>query len=530
MPLNGTIVWNTNDDFYLGKGVYVWGDSVWVPVQRTLIGNSAAQSVTTTPSVEISSSSNPELGVGMIFQVPTSYLDWSNTARFIWDVRANEENGKAAEDDKEKSDIVISGTKQEVVFVPYDNTERTYSARVKPISNNGTVLDGWSELKVSAAGKYRGSYRLTGPTGYDIFKVDGSVENPAYGRGRTQMDTINEYAVETVAGMAGRTPTYLWSIVQDGTGELKPLVDTTQSTVELKFEEAILTKSNLVSNPSLADTIILQCIITDGPADTLRRRITVGNRDECSPVAGLLDAEGNRYTISKFGDVCWMTQNLRSKWTLQGSQKQEITKDNNASNNPNAVVYYYPNSNTNSPSEYGLLYTWGAANIGTTTTEATNAFRDTTSNRQGICPDGWTLPSDYDWNQLEKEIATYPEKYTSESTAAYPWNVDYENNIGWRPEEGKPDENGWGRTMKSTTQVNSVPPNGVSKDSIGFNALLVGYLDSGKALGFDSYTYFWSSSTSSATVAWRRTLLNGYSGVLRNTLSKHFLFSVRCKK
>jgi hypothetical protein len=38
-PANGAMVWNTNDDFYLGKGVYVWGDTVWVPVQRTLFSN-----------------------------------------------------------------------------------------------------------------------------------------------------------------------------------------------------------------------------------------------------------------------------------------------------------------------------------------------------------------------------------------------------------------------------------------------------------------------------------------------------------
>ncbi|MDR1631633.1 MAG: hypothetical protein LBR97_01915, partial [Dysgonamonadaceae bacterium] len=113
LPLNGTIVWNTNDNFYLGKGLYVWGDSVWVPVQRTLISNSAYQSVTTTPYVEIPSSSNPQLGVGMIFQVLTSYVDWSNTARFIWEVTANKAGVEPAEADPDydESGIVISGTK-----------------------------------------------------------------------------------------------------------------------------------------------------------------------------------------------------------------------------------------------------------------------------------------------------------------------------------------------------------------------------------------------------------------------------------
>ncbi|MDR1631634.1 MAG: fibrobacter succinogenes major paralogous domain-containing protein [Dysgonamonadaceae bacterium] len=537
VPMNGAIVWNTNDDFYLGKGVYVWGDTVWVPIQRTLISNSTYQSVTTKPNVEIPSNSNPELGLGMIFQVPTSYLDWSNTARFIWDVRVNAKNGEAADSDDEKSDIVISGTKQEMVFIPYDNTERTYSARVKPISNNGTVLDEWSDWTVSAAGKYRGWYRLTGPTGYDIFNVDvdNYIENPTYGRGRKKMDMSNEYAVEMVAGIAGITPTYLWSIVQDGTGELKPLVDTTQSTVKLIFNEGISEKEELVKDPSRADTIILQCIVTEGSEDPyiLRRTITVGNRDECSPAAGLLDAEGNRYTVSKFDSVCWMTQNLRSTWTLQGSQKQEIPEGTNKDNDPNAVVYYYPNSNsTNSPSEYGLLYTWSAANIGTTTTEATNAFPGKTSDRQGICPDGWTLPSDYDWNQLEKEIATKPELYSDESATMEPdaWNVTYEGSTEWRPATGT-NEKWWGRRMKSPTKVTSTATNGVSKiDSTGFNALLVGYLGSGNGADFGSYTNFWSSSAGSATAAWRRRLNGGSSGVYRDTTNKSYLYSVRCKK
>jgi uncharacterized protein (TIGR02145 family) len=540
-PPNGAIVWNTNDNFYLGKGLYVWGDSVWVPVQRTLNSNSTYQSVTKKPYVEIPSSSNPQLGTGMIFQVPTSYGDWSNTDRFIWDVRVNSNNGEAAEDDSEKSDIVISGTKREMVFVPYDDTKRTYSARVKPIPNNGTAWDEWSDWKVSAAGEYRGEYRLTGPTGYDIFNVDGTyIENPAYGRERTQMNLSNEYAVETVAGIAGRTPTYEWSIFHDETGDLVSLSDDKdQSTVELKFEEAILTKSDLVSNPSLADTIILQCIVTDGPVDTLRRRITVGNRDECSPAAGLLDAEGNRYTVSKFGGVCWMTENLRSTWTKQGSQVQTITANVNKDNDPYAVVYYYPGTYTadNLPPGYGFLYSWGAANIGTATTEATDAFLDTTSNRQGICPEGWTLPNNYDWNQLEREIATHPGKYSSEQTA-YPWDSSYETYTGWRPGEGNSGLNWWGRTMKSNTRVKiadglnvSTAPLGVSNENgTGFNALLVGYFVSGSSANFGTYTAFWSRSAGSATAAWYQSLYSGNSGAGRSTYGKDYLFSVRCKK
>ncbi|MDR1631285.1 MAG: fibrobacter succinogenes major paralogous domain-containing protein, partial [Dysgonamonadaceae bacterium] len=156
----------------------------------------------------------------------------------------------------------------------------------------------------------------------------------------------------------------------------------------------------------------------------------------------------------------------------------------------------------------------------------------TTSNRQGICPDGWTLPSDYDWNQLEKAIATNPGLYSTESDTmtSAAWDSKYENQTDWRPSSGNMNTTFWGRRMKSLTAVSGVT-NGMSKtDGTGFNALLVGYFDSGKGAVFGTYTGIWSSSAGSATAAWRRDLFNGTSGAGRNTHSKYDLFSVRCKK
>jgi uncharacterized protein (TIGR02145 family) len=254
-------------------------------------------------------------------------------------------------------------------------------------------------------------------------------------------------------------------------------------------------------------------------------------------VAGLRDAEDHFYTVSKFGDAgCWMTQNLRSTYTWQGNQKQEITEDPNSNNDNNVVSYYYPGANTNIPTtnpEYGLLYTWGAANIGTATTEATNAFPNATSTRQGICPEGWVVPNDYDFNQLEKEIATNPALYSSQTDpVAGGWSTTYETQTGWRPSEGNTNQTWWGRQMKSTnTKVNNTATNGSSKeDGTGFNALLVGVLDGGSAIYYGTDTVFWSSSAGGTTVAWRRPLTNSGSGAPRNTFNKYRSFSVRCKK
>jgi uncharacterized protein (TIGR02145 family) len=275
----------------------------------------------------------------------------------------------------------------------------------------------------------------------------------------------------------------------------------------------------------------LQCSVSDSRgAYILQRKITVGDRDECSPAAGLLDAEGNRYPVSKFDGVCWMTQNLHSTYTWQGNQKQEIPEDKNTINDYNAVSYYYPGANEEAPAEYGLLYTWGAANIGTLTTETTNAYPSKVSDRQGICPEGWVLPSDYDFNRLEEEIATQPSLYSTHNTQ-FTWYSMYEGMTGWRPGTGNGVLDWWGRQMKSTTVVNGTTPSGTSKtDGTGFNALLVGYLDGGNAGSYGTNPNFWSSSSGSSTIAWYRYLAYNYSGANRNTANKYALYSVRCKK
>ncbi|MDR2804192.1 MAG: fibrobacter succinogenes major paralogous domain-containing protein, partial [Dysgonamonadaceae bacterium] len=150
--------------------------------------------------------------------------------------------------------------------------------------------------------------------------------------------------------------------------------------------------------------------------------------------------------------------------------------------------------------------------------------------RQGICPEGWVIPSDYDLNQLEEEIATHPELYSSQ-TEPHEWQSRYEIIVNWRPGTGSPTADWWGRSMKSSTSVNSIDPQGLSyTDGTGFNALLVGFLGTGAASDYGTYSYCWSSSADSATAAWRRYLINNASGVNRSPISKYHSFPVRCKK
>ena len=97
------------------------------------------------------------------------------------------------------------------------------------------------------------------------------------------------------------------------------------------------------------------------------------------------DRDGNTYSTVNIGSQTWMGENLRYEGditlgTIEGSFVDPYR--------------YYPNNDANNVSTYGYLYNWPAAVNGQTGSE-TNP-----SGVQGICPNGWHLPSVAEWSQL----------------------------------------------------------------------------------------------------------------------------------
>lgn len=91
----------------------------------------------------------------------------------------------------------------------------------------------------------------------------------------------------------------------------------------------------------------------------------------------LLDQrDGQKYTTVKIGNQCWMRENL---------------------NYMTGTSWCYNNLNSNCET-YGRLYTW------TTIMDGTPASNQVPSGVQGICPDGWHVPSDPEWCILTKYI------------------------------------------------------------------------------------------------------------------------------
>ncbi len=106
----------------------------------------------------------------------------------------------------------------------------------------------------------------------------------------------------------------------------------------------------------------------------------------------LTDIDGNEYATMLLGSQCWMKQNLRTTHFADGA---EIPVG--GLNNHSGPRRYAPDNNLD---KYGYLYNWDAAMHGSATSSANP------SGVQGVCPNGWHLPSDAEWTQLTSFVAS----------------------------------------------------------------------------------------------------------------------------
>lgn len=207
---------------------------------------------------------------------------------------------------------------------------------------------------------------------------------------------------------------------------------------------------------------------------------------------------------------------------------------------------------------YGLMYTWAAAsrkskipNINEGEGLATSVNSDAIANPkpadieqvgvQGICPNGWHLPSDLEMNDLEKVFSNDQNGlyYDNSSDPAYkpePWDDIWRIN-----QEGSRGRHG--RSLMSPYLASSL---GLSKtlcngEVAGFSAYPVGYIYNNKVDAFDRLGDYWTSSRGSflntnnelsINRAWYRSFMNGTTseGVTRRSQATSLFMSVRCKK
>ena len=111
---------------------------------------------------------------------------------------------------------------------------------------------------------------------------------------------------------------------------------------------------------------------------TVMMDIPTGSKTITFAYATCTDYDNNHYTIVEIGSQTWMVENLKSTHYPDGT----------------AAAYYDYDHDPNNSLIYGRLYAWSPAMNGAASSN-TNP-----SNVQGVCPNGWHLPSKSEWQQL----------------------------------------------------------------------------------------------------------------------------------
>ena len=213
--------------------------------------------------------------------------------------------------------------------------------------------------------------------------------------------------------------------------------------------------------------------------------------DPCQGVTTVTDYDGNVYNTIGLGNQCWMKENLRSTHYSDG------TPISQGSSTSSSTRYYY---NPGASASYGYLYNWPAV----------KGPSSVSANNQGVCPNGWHVPSDGEWTELTQYLGSQSGYCCSSSS----FNV--------------------AKALAYTTGWNSSTTNcAVGNDQSANNATCFGALPAGayNSSGYgDSgrYACFWSATESSSSNAYYRSLYYDYSTVSRNDTNKSLGLSVRC--
>lgn len=224
---------------------------------------------------------------------------------------------------------------------------------------------------------------------------------------------------------------------------------------------------------SLALLVLISC----------SKNTTESEEDE-GKTGTIKDVEGNVYQVIKIGSQWWMAENLKVTQYRNGEWIINVTGSKTWPALTTGAFCNYDND-FNNKAIYGNLYNWHAVTDG-----------------RNIAPVGWHVPTDDEWQTL----------------------IDYLG--GNTLAGGKMKTTG---TIEAGDGLWSEPNEGATNES-GFSALPGGYrLGQGTFDGLGSTPYFWSSTESGDSTAWRCYLNSGNSDAsCEDSGWKQAGYSIRC--
>jgi uncharacterized protein (TIGR02145 family) len=242
--------------------------------------------------------------------------------------------------------------------------------------------------------------------------------------------------------------------------------------------------SSNISGLSINTTYYVRAYATNGVGTAY------GNEISFTTLNLPVDIDGNAYDTVVIGTQVWMSKNLRVSKYRNGDPIPTNLNNTDWQNSTSGAYAIY-NNTTSNDSIYGKLYNWYAV-----------------ADPRGLCPVGWHVPSDAEWQTLETALGMPAVEL---------------NNTG-----GRGSAQNVGGQMKSVSPL-WLSPNTGATNSSGFSGLPGGRRVSNGAYDFIGYYgYWWSSTQSATTSAWLRYLHYSFGNVYLSGNTKRVGFSVRC--
>jgi uncharacterized protein (TIGR02145 family) len=203
------------------------------------------------------------------------------------------------------------------------------------------------------------------------------------------------------------------------------------------------------------------------------------------------DIDGNVYHTVVIGKQVWLQENLRTKKYRNGkSIAKNITKAQWSTDKSGACAVY--DNDSIKENAFGLLYNWYAI-----------------ANPAGLCPVGWHVPKDSEWNTMVKYLDDYAD--TTELKRV-------QSEIA-------------GGELKEIGYAHWTTPNTGATGTSNFLGYAGGNKSTdGKCNDVGAYGYWWTATASSAAEAYGRLLSYFNGNIDRFKTSKNLGFSVRCVK
>ncbi len=208
-----------------------------------------------------------------------------------------------------------------------------------------------------------------------------------------------------------------------------------------------------------------------------------------APPGAVVDLEGNVYSTTSIGSRRWMADNLKATRYSNGDPIPFAASNLQWTGTSSGAWCIY-GSQAGYDVFHGKLYNWYAA-----------------SDARNVCPSGWHVPTDIDWQELESAIGVPASNLNGTGSRGAMANA--------------------GGQLKALVMWDN--PNIGATDSLEFTALPGGTRFTDGNFGQNGAKgFWWTQSESDDAYAWQRSLANNNAGVYRFPAAKSIGASIRC--